>query len=322
MDVKLKLGLIGVGHLGKIHLTCILQLPQIDFIGFYDENVNTRENISAEFNVRAFHSIEELLSEVDAVDIVTPTNSHFTIAAQAIQAGKHCFIEKPVTSTLGEARELKSLLTNLELKLQVGHVERFNPAFLSAKGSIHNPKFIEAHRLATFNPRGTDVSVVHDLMIHDLDLISLMAKSEIKELRASGVSIVSKQADICNARIEFENGLVANVTASRISMKQMRKIRIFQEDAYISLDLMKKESQLIKLLDEPMENVLELETFKGKKYISLENPKINPVNAILEEIRSFYQSIVNNTQTEVNLDDGIRALTLVHAIVEQIERPK
>ena len=256
----------------------------------------------------------------DAIVIVTPTTSHFELAKRAIEKGRHCFIEKPVTSTLEEANALIALQEKYGVKVQVGHVERFNPAFLAASPYIKNPKFIEAHRLSMFKPRGTDVSVVHDLMIHDLDLISFIAKSELKEIRASGVAIVSPTADICNARIEYKNGLVANVTASRISLKTMRKIRIFQEDAYMSLDFQSKESEIFTLNETYQENSFELETYKGNRYISQIAIDTNSVNAILEEIKSFSKSIVTNTETEVNLKDGTRALELVDIILKQIER--
>ena len=316
---KIKLGLVGLGHLGKIHLKCILQIPEIILVGCFDVNQESAQSICKEFGVVHYESIDQLIQDAEAIDIVTPTTTHYDIASMAIRAGKHCFIEKPVTQTLQEALDLQNLLSIYPVKVQIGHVERYNPSFLAIKPFIKYPKFIEAHRLSTFNPRGTDVSVVHDLMIHDLDIISLMAQSPAREIRASGVSIVSEKADICNARIEFESCLVCNVTASRISMKAMRKIRIFQEDAYISMDLLSKEAEVISLLDEYQENTLELDTYKGKKYIQLFQAEITPVNAILEEIKSFAKSIVIDSETEVNLQDGIRALSLVDAILSQIE---
>ncbi len=316
---KIKLGLVGLGHLGKIHLKCILQIPEIILVGCFDVNQETAQSICKEFGVVHYESLDQLIHDSEAIDIVTPTTTHYDIASMAIRAGKHCFIEKPVTQTLQEALDLQNLISIYPVKVQIGHVERYNPSFLAIKPYIKYPKFIEAHRLSTFNPRGTDVSVVHDLMIHDLDIISLMAQSPAREIRASGVSIVSQKADICNARIEFESGLVCNVTASRISMKAMRKIRIFQEDAYISMDLLSKEAEVISLLDEYQDNTLELDTYKGKKYIQLFQAEITPVNAILEEIKSFAKSIVIDSETEVNLQDGIRALSLVDAILSQIE---
>lgn len=318
--MKLKIGLIGLGHLGKIHLKCIREIEEIHFQGIYDVDIEIAKELSAQYQIPAYISYETLLDDIDAIVIVTPTTSHFELAKRAIEKGRHCFIEKPVTSTLEEANALIALQEKYGVKVQVGHVERFNPAFLAASPYIKNPKFIEAHRLSMFKPRGTDVSVVHDLMIHDLDLISFIAKSELKEIRASGVAIVSPTADICNARIEYKNGLVANVTASRISLKTMRKIRIFQEDAYMSLDFQSKESEIFTLNETYQENSFELETYKGNRYISQIAIDTNSVNAILEEIKSFSKSIVTNTETEVNLKDGTRALELVDIILKQIER--
>ncbi len=318
--MKLKIGLIGLGHLGKIHLKCIREIEEIHFQGIFDVDIEIAKELSAQYQIPAYISYETLLDDIDAIVIVTPTTTHFELAKRAIEKGKHCFIEKPVTSTLEEANALIALQEKYGVKVQVGHVERFNPAFLAASPYIKNPKFIEAHRLSMFKPRGTDVSVVHDLMIHDLDLISFIAKSELKEIRASGVAIVSPTADICNARIEYKNGLVANVTASRISLKTMRKIRIFQEDAYMSLDFQSKESEIFTLNETYQENSFELETYKGNRYISQIAIDTNSVNAILEEIKSFSKSIVTNTETEVNLKDGTRALELVDIILKQIER--
>lgn len=318
--MKLKIGLIGLGHLGKIHLKCIREIEEIHFQGIYDVDIEIAKELSAQYQIPAYISYETLLDDIDVIVIVTPTTTHFELAKRAIEKGKHCFIEKPVTSTLEEANALIALQEKYGVKVQVGHVERFNPAFLAASPYIKNPKFIEAHRLSMFKPRGTDVSVVHDLMIHDLDLISFIAKSELKEIRASGVAIVSPTADICNARIEYKNGLVANVTASRISLKTMRKIRIFQEDAYMSLDFQSKESEIFTLNETYQENSFELETYKGNRYISQIAIDTNSVNAILEEIKSFSKSIVTNTETEVNLKDGTRALELVDIILKQIER--
>ncbi|MCC6753221.1 MAG: Gfo/Idh/MocA family oxidoreductase [Saprospiraceae bacterium] len=319
-DVRLRIGLLGAGHLGKIHLKCLTGLPQWQVAGFYDVNPATCKEVEQLFGIPAFDHPEELMMSCDALDIVSPTTTHARLAETAIRLGKHCFIEKPVTVTLEEALLLKSLSDGKGLCIQIGHVERFNPGFAAVRPFIHNPRFIEAHRLSSFNPRGRDVSVIHDLMIHDLDLICLMANSPVAELRASGVSLVSPLPDICNARIEFESGLVCNVTASRISMKQMRKLRIFQEDAYISLDMLEKEVQIIRLLDEPADQTLEIDTHRGKKYIRLVEPEIKNFNAIEEELKSFHKSIVREEAPEVNLEEGIQVMTLVQAIASQIER--
>ncbi|MFN8280898.1 MAG: Gfo/Idh/MocA family oxidoreductase [Saprospiraceae bacterium] len=318
MKSPLKVGLAGLGHLGKIHLKCLMQVSEIEVVGCYDTDGSAGEELLREQGVRRFHNISELISHCDALDIVTPTMTHFEIAQQAIRQGKHCFIEKPVTSTLKEAYAVELLQKEFKVKIQIGHVERYNPCFVAVFPYIKNARFIEAHRLSQFNPRGTDVSVVHDLMIHDLDLISLIAQSEPVDIRANGVRIVSKSADICNARVEFESGLVANITASRISMKQMRKLRIFQNDAYISLDLASKEAQVISLLDNQEDNTLELDTYQGKKYIKLQELEIDSSNAIVDELRSFAKCILEDKACDVSLQDGIRALSLVESINKMI----
>ena len=243
----LKIGVLGVGHLGRIHLKCIELVDELELVGFFDPNEKNASTALKNHKIQRFDSLEDLIAAVDMVDIVTPTTTHFRLAKKSIEAGKHVFIEKPVTNTISEAEELLSLAKEMNVKVQVGHVERFNPAFLSLKDTDLKPMFIEAHRLAMFNPRGTDVSVVLDLMIHDLDIVLSLVDSEVKGVHASGVNVVSDSPDIANVRLEFENGCVANLTASRISMKQMRKVRLFQPDAYISLDFLEKNT-LIKTL--------------------------------------------------------------------------
>jgi len=328
----LKIGVLGAGHLGKIHLSCIGQLKETyELIGFYDPD-ETNANLAIEkFGVSRYQKLEQLIAEADVIDIVTPTVTHFQLAQQALQAGKHLFIEKPLTHTLQEAEQLLALSQERDLKIQVGHVERFNPAMLSLGELSLNPMFIEAHRLALFNPRGTDVSVVLDLMIHDLDILLSMVKSEVKQVSASGVSVVSNTPDISNARIEFENGCVANLTASRISLKQMRKMRLFQRDAYISIDFLEKNAQVVRLYDEAFAkslladeaksddlNLLELDTPQGKKFIHIDMPKTEPINAIKMELASLAKSIQNNTTPKVSIEDGYRALKVADEIIRQI----
>ena len=323
---KLKIGLVGTGHLGKIHLKCILASDKYELVGFFDSNSEVQQTISEDFNVRAFNDVSALINLVDVLDIVTPTPFHYELAKQALQLGKHLFIEKPVTSTPDEARELQALSKQKNFKIQVGHVERFNPAFLALKNVKINPVFIEAHRLATFNPRGTDVSVVLDLMIHDLDLLLSIVKSPVIGIHASGVALVSHHADICNARIEFENGCVANLTASRISLKQMRKLRIFQPDAYLSLDFLEKDAQVIRLHDEAnlteerRNELMPLDTAKGKKFIELDSPKIEPTNAIQMELESLATAIWNDSDPIVDIEDGMAALELAHRIHDEVEK--
>ncbi|MBP7272623.1 MAG: Gfo/Idh/MocA family oxidoreductase [Saprospiraceae bacterium] len=319
---QIKIGVIGVGHLGKIHLRCLQQIPTIQVVGFFDTNTANAEAAKREFNIPQFNTLEAMFVEVEAVDIVTPTITHFAIAAKAMQAGKHVFIEKPVTQTPNEAKQLIALADALRVKVQVGHVERFNPAMLSIKDVPVAPMFIEAHRLATFNPRGTDVSVVLDLMIHDLDLILMVVKSAVKQISASGVCIVSPTHDIANARIEFENGCTANITASRLSMKQMRKFRMFQNDAYISLDFLEKNAQTIRLYEDshkpPIETLLPLETLTGTKWIAMDMPTPLPVNAIKMELETFAEAIQNDTTPFVTLQDGFAALSLAYQVLEKI----
>lgn len=323
----LKIGLLGAGHLGKIHLKCIGLLPEVyELVGFYDPNAENAAKVSEEMGLKAFAIAEAMIAEVDVVDIVTPTITHFEMASMAIKAGKHVFIEKPLTHTVEEGQELIRLSKEHGIKVQVGHVERFNPALLAMEKVDFDPKFVECHRLATFNPRGTDVSVVHDLMIHDLDILLSMVKSPIKRVFANGVAILSPTADIANARVEFENGCVANITASRMSLKQMRKLRVFQHDAYISLDFLDKKAQIVRLYDEAdieptkREDFLSLDTAKGKKLIHVDMPDIEQVNAIKMELETFASSIENDTLPKVDIEDGYRALQLADEIVRIIEK--
>jgi predicted dehydrogenase len=322
----LKIGVLGVGHLGKIHVKCINLVDNLELVGFFDPNEENAKSVMEQSDIHRFESYDALLDAVDAVDIVTPTTTHFELAKKAIQKGKHVFIEKPITETPEQAKALLELMKKHQVKVQVGHVERFNPAMLALDEDKLNPMFIEVHRLATFNPRGTDVSVVLDLMIHDLDIILNLVKSPVKTVHATGVSVVSNTADLSNARIEFENGCVANVTASRLSLKQMRKVRLFQKDGYVSLDFLTKKAEIVRLYDiEEKESlgdmpVMELETAKGRKLIQMEMPEIKPVNAIEMELATFTESILNNTTPIVTLEDGYRALKLAYEISEQIEK--
>lgn len=323
---KLKIGVLGAGHLGKIHLNCINQLTQhYELIGFYDPNPDASANATAQFGYTYYNSIEELVQAVDVVDIVTPTLSHYDCALSAINKQKHFFVEKPITKTLAEAEHLIELVNSSGLKAQVGHVERFNPAFLAAKDYINNPMFIECHRLAEFNPRGTDVSVVMDLMIHDIDIILSLVKSPIKNISANGVAVVSESADICNARLEFENGCVANLTASRISMKNMRKMRLFQRDAYITVDFLKKSAEVVRMSNvdasaelDPYAMILDLPN-GDKKQIYFENPHVDSNNAILEELKSLAVAIKENKTPIVSLKDGYNALVVAHQISEKMQ---
>ncbi|APU11931.1 Gfo/Idh/MocA family oxidoreductase [Cellulophaga lytica] len=316
----LKVGVLGAGHLGKIHLRLLNESEKYSLVGFYDPDVINGKKVEAEFGYTYFDNINKLMDAVDVLDIVTPTLSHFDCAKKAIEKGKHIFIEKPITNTLAEAEELIELKNKHNVKGQVGHVERFNPAFSAVKNSIVNPMFIETHRLAEFNPRGTDVPVVLDLMIHDIDAILSVVNSEVKSINASGVSVISKSPDIANARIEFKNGCVANLTASRISLKNMRKSRFFQQDAYISVDFLEKKVEVVKMKDAPEQAGdfdMVLQNAEGeKKQIYFENPEVAGNNAILDELETFADAINNNTTPIVTLEQGTNALRVALQIIE------
>jgi predicted dehydrogenase len=320
----IKVGLFGIGHLGKIHLKLLKEIPQFNIVGFFDTDKEKSKQVQQENNIPAFSSVDELISQCDAVDIVTPTITHHELAVKTLKRSKHIFIEKPLANTLEEAKELMNLADETGVKVQVGHVERFNPAFLSVKKYFDNPMFIETHRLAQFNPRGTDVSVVLDLMIHDIDIVLSVVKSGIKKIHASGVAVVSDTPDICNARIEFDNGAVANITASRISMKNMRKSRFFQRDAYISVDFLEKKTEVIRMKsipkepDDPFAITIDLAE-KGMKQIFFDNPKVEESNAIKMELESFANSIINNKPTAIPAEDGYKALEVGYQIMERMQ---
>ncbi|MEO1486982.1 MAG: Gfo/Idh/MocA family oxidoreductase [Bacteroidota bacterium] len=316
----LKVGVLGAGHLGKIHLRLLNESNKYQLIGFYDPDEINAKKVADEFGYTYFENMNVLMDEVDVVDIVTPTLSHHDCAVKAIEKGKHIFIEKPITNTLEEAENIMTLAKENGIKGQVGHVERFNPAFISVKDKVENPMFIETHRLAEFNPRGTDVPVVLDLMIHDIDVILSVVDSPVKQINASGVSVISNSPDIANARIEFENGCVANLTASRISLKNMRKSRFFQKDAYISVDFLEKLVEVVKMKDAPEtpgEFDMVLQNAEGeRKQIYFENPDIHPNNAILDELETFADAIQNNTTPVVSLAQGTNALKVALQIIE------
>ena len=316
----LNIGVIGAGHLGKIHLKLINDSKYYNLIGFYDEDEKNSSTIENSFNYKFFSSPEKLIKNCDVIDIVTPTESHHEFAIMAIKNKCHVFIEKPITKTITEAREIIKLADYHKVLGQVGHVERFNPALIAAKTNIIEPMFIESHRLSQFNPRGTDVPVVLDLMIHDIDIILNTVNSQVKSISASGVKVVSNTPDISNARIEFENGCVANLTASRISLKNMRKTRFFQRDAYVSVDFLNKTTEIVKIkdLDKTDKNTgMILENSEGiKRELNFEKPTIFESNAILDELESFARSIINQKKPIVDLMDGYLALKTAHKIID------
>jgi predicted dehydrogenase len=317
----LKVGVFGTGHLGKFHLTNWKEIKLVELVGFYDPDDTIAREVSDKYQLPRFLDAERLMEACDVVDIVAPTPFHFTLCEQAIRKGKHVFVEKPLANTMQEARELVKLVKESNVKLQVGHVERFNPAYLAVKSLQLSPMFIEVHRLAQFNPRGTEVSVILDLMIHDIDIILSLVKSEVKTISASGVAVMTDTPDIASVRIEFNNGCVANLTSSRISMKKMRKMRLFQKDAYIGIDFLNKKAEVIKLKTPQDLDVFsfDIETPHGKKTIALSNPSVPEVNAIRLELEKFCESILTNTPTLVSEVDGFRAMDIAHQILQKIK---
>ncbi|MEX0812594.1 MAG: Gfo/Idh/MocA family oxidoreductase [Chitinophagales bacterium] len=321
----LKIGVLGAGHLGKIHIRLLKEIEAFELIGFHDQDAATAAKVSSDFDIPHYENIEQLINDCDAIDVVTPTISHFECAEMAIKKSKHVFIEKPLADTLEHAKQLVDLAKEANIIAQVGHVERFNPAFMAISDELIDPMFIEAHRLASFNPRGTDVSVVLDLMIHDIDIILSVVKSNVKRISASGIPVISNKPDICNARIEFDNACVANITASRISMKQMRKIRMFQKDTYLSVDLLEKKTEIFRLnkkADESNPMSFEIETgVEGeKKFVSYKLPEIKESNAIKTELECFARSILGEIETPVSLLEGYNALKVAYQILEKIEK--
>jgi predicted dehydrogenase len=318
----LKVGVFGTGHLGKFHLNNWKLIPEAEVVGFYDPNDQIAAEVVEKYKIKRFTDPAELLDNCDAVDIIAPTPAHFSLCEQAIRKGKHVFVEKPLANDMEEAKTLLKLVKESNVKLQVGHVERFNPAFLALEGIPLQPMFIEVHRLAEFNPRGTEVSVILDLMIHDIDIILHIVNSEVKNIYSSGVAVMTDTPDIANVRMEFNNGCVANLTSSRISMKKMRKMRIFQKDAYIGVDFLNKKSEIISLNhsnDESDGFSFDIETMNGTKSILVRNPEVPDVNAIQMELEKFTESVLQNKPTLVSELDGYRAMDIAHQILQKIK---
>lgn len=316
----LKLGIFGVGHLGKFHLNNWKQIPDVEIVGFFDPNNDNAKAVEAEYGLKRYMDEEALMKVSDMIDVVTPTHLHYPVCEMAIKMGKHVFVEKPMANTIEEGKAIVEMVKESGVKLQVGHVERFNPAFTALKDTTLNPSFIEVHRLAQFNPRGTEVSVILDLMIHDIDIILSIVKSGVKQISASGVAVLTDTPDIANVRIEFNNGCVANLTSSRISMKKMRKIRLFQKDAYIGIDFLEKNTEIIKLKKPDEEDAFsfDIETHQGTKTISIANPVVENGNAILAELTSFVHAIQKDEPTVVSEIDGFLAMEVAHQILEKI----
>lgn len=316
----LKVGIFGVGHLGKFHISNWKEIEGVKVVGFFDPNNDNANEVINTHGLKRFSDEEKLIEACDIIDVITPTDLHYEVCMMAIRKGKHVFVEKPLAHTLQEGKDLVNMVREAGVKMQVGHVERFNPAYLALKELNLNPMFIEVHRLAQFNPRGTEVSVILDLMIHDIDIILSLVKSDVKSISASGVAVMTDTPDIANVRIEFNNGCVANLTSSRISMKKMRKVRLFQKDAYIGIDLLEKKTEIIKLKQPEDIDVFsfEIDTPNGKKTIAIANPSIEPLNAIKLELESFIDAIVNNKPTVVSEIDGYLAMEVAHKILDKI----
>lgn len=322
MANKLKIGVFGAGHLGKIHIQQWLEVETVELIGFFDPNDDNAASAIAQYQVPRYTDMNKLIVDADALDIVSTTTAHYEIAKQCLLNGKHIFIEKPLANTLEEGSELVQLVKEANVKCQVGHVERYNPAYRALEDELLQPMFIEAHRLAQFNPRGTDVSVILDLMVHDIDIVMHLVKSPVKRISASGVSVISETADIVNARIEFDNGCVANLTASRISLKKMRKMRLFQRDAYIGIDFLEKKTEVIRLKDgEEKAGMLDfpIDMPNGdKKLISVQMPDVQQTNAIRMELAEFAASIIEDKPVRVSVYDGYQAMDVAHQILKKM----
>lgn len=323
--MKIKLGIIGTGHLGKFHTKLSKDLENTELIGIYDRDIEKAKAVSSEFSTTVYDNLDTLLDQVDAVSVVATTSAHYEVVKKALLKNKHVIVEKPITSTIAEAEELITIAKERNLKFQVGHIERFNPALLCLEKYNLNPKFIASERLAQFNPRGTDVAVILDLMIHDIDIILSLIQSDVKNVYASGVAVVSDTIDIANARIEFENGAVATITASRISQKRMRKMRMFQRDTYLSLDFNSGTTEIIRLIDseeklpEHFINFGEIGVGEKKKTIVFEQPEQMQVNALQHELQLFVNCIINNTQPAVTGEDGLKALKVADLIIKRID---
>lgn len=326
--MKLKIGLIGAGHLGKTHARLLKEISFADFIGVYDIDYSAAKNCAELYSVKAYHTIDDFLKEIEAATIVSTTSAHYENTIKCFEMNKPVLVEKPITATISEGEKLVKMANEKGLTFQVGHVERFNPALLALEKYELDPKFIQSDRLAQFKVRGTDVPVVMDLMIHDIDIILHLIKSEVKDIHASGVSVVSDNIDIANARISFDNGAVANITASRISQKQMRKMRMFQRDAYIGVDFVEKTSEVYRLtpidcaIDVPFISFGEMGVGEKKRLIVYEQPEVKEVNALKYELELFIDAVLNNKKPVVSGEDGLKALKVAEEIIKKIEESK
>ncbi|HUI09863.1 MAG TPA: Gfo/Idh/MocA family oxidoreductase [Bacteroidota bacterium] len=322
----LRIGVVGVGHLGSLHAKMLADMPGVCLAGVYDADPAKGKAAADQYGAECAASLEALLDRVDAVTVATTTVAHAAVALKALERGKHVFVEKPITESIGEAASLCEAAARKGLLLQVGHIERFNPAILALEKYTIAPMFVESHRLAQFNPRGTDVGVVLDLMIHDIDLILSFVRSPVRAVEANGVAVVSDSVDIANARIQFENGCVANVTASRISQRKMRKMRLFQKDGYISIDFSEGTAEVFRLVGENEPETKgtmmlgELGSGKHRRKIVYELPEVKEVNALRHELALFADAVASGRPPVVSGEDGKRALEVASAIMEKISQ--
>jgi predicted dehydrogenase len=325
---KIRTAVIGTGHLGRLHTKLLKEVENCEFVGIYDKETGKAEEVGKEFGITAFESLDDLLSKVDAVSIVATTSAHYALCKTALEKGINVFVEKPITTQIWEGEEIVKLAEANKLKLQVGHIERFNPALLSVEKYNLNPMFVQSDRLSQFNPRGTDVAVVLDLMIHDIDIILSLVKSEVKNVSASGIAVVSANIDIANTRIEFENGAVANVTASRISQKRMRKMRMFQREGYISVDFMAGSAEIYRLVEPGQKfaddsiSIGEMGIGENKKTFIYEQPHVKEINALQHELQLFINAVEKDEKPVVSGEDGLKALRVADIILKKIEESK
>jgi predicted dehydrogenase len=318
---KLKMGVFGSGHLGRIHIRLLFELSDLfEFIGFYDPSDESSEKVISEFGITRWDDMQALIEACDCVDVVAPTLHHYHIAYKALRSSKHVFIENPVSETTEQAKTLQDLSREAGVIVQVGHVERFNPAFRTAKSLIEKPLFFETHRLVQYNPRETDVSVVLDLMIHDLDIVLSCVNSSIRRISASGVSIVNKTPDITSVRLEFDNGCVANLTASRMSLNTMQKMHVFQKTGCLVIDYLNQTVDQLMIAPTNLETpgFIRSELSEDVNFSTLK-PDVQKSNAIQEEFRSFYQSIVHNQPVVVSIDDACRTLDTACQIMDKLK---
>ncbi len=326
----IKVGIVGCGHLGYFHIKNLIELQKerkdFELIGVFDIDNSKSEKINKEFNLKIFDSLLDLFENINTSIIVTPTTTHYNISRLAIERNINAFIEKPITDKITDANELLEFANIKNVKIQVGHIERYNPALLALEDMELNPLFIESHRLSEFNPRGADVSVIMDLMIHDIDIILSLVNSKIISIEANGVAVITDKIDIANARLNFENGCVANLTASRISLKKMRKMRIFQKNAYISIDFMKSQSEIFSILkegtsiDNPKALVVPMEYDNKKIRILYESKTVSNINPMKFELNKFFDSIVENIKPEVDIEAAVEAVEAAQKIIDKINK--